>query len=574
MYILGVNAYHGDSSACLLKNGVIVAAIEEERIRRIKHWAGFPSESIKFCLKYEGISLNKVDYITISRDPKANFYKKLFYALRSSVKFTSIMDRVKNHRRINLIENDFSSFFDVSLIQIKKRIYNIEHHRSHIASAFFASRFNKSAIISIDGFGDFTSTMTAIGEGNSFKVLDEVNFPHSLGVFYTSVTQFLGFLNYGDEYKVMGLSSYGKPVYLDCLKEIVYMTSDGFFKLNKKYFKHFQNGINMSWENGMPYIDKLYTKKWIDLFGEPRLVDDKLEQRHINLACSVQRYIEKIIFKLLNNLHYKTGVDNICVTGGVAQNSVVNGKILSNTNFNNIYIPSAGHDSGTAIGSALFLYNQILEHKRLPEIKTAYFGNQYSTNEITTLLKEREVEYKFLSDELLFDYVADKIISGGVIGWFQGRSEFGPRALGHRSIIVDPRRKDAKELLNKKIKMRESFRPFAPSILSDKIQEYFMQDVNVPFMEQVFDIKVEKQKEIPAVTHVDGTGRLQSVDKKISPKFYKLISAFAKKTGVPILLNTSFNENEPIVNEPIEALECFLRTEMDVLVMENIIIER
>ena len=574
MYILGINAYHGDSSACLLKDGEVACATEEERFRRIKHWAGFPSEAIKFCLEDEGISIEQVDYITISRDPKANFYKKIIHSLRHSIGLSVIWDRLINSKRVSSVKFELASIFELPVSAIKAKLYNIEHHRSHIASSFFASRFNESAILSIDGFGDFTSTMTAVGKGNKFQVLNEVNYPHSLGIFYTIVTQFLGFPNYGDEYKVMGLAPYGKPKFLKQLEDILSISDDGLFTLNKKYFKHFKQGVAMDWDNGSPFIDSLYTKAWTDLLGTPRKKGDELEQWHIDLATSVQRFTENVIFHLLNHLHAKTGLDNICITGGVAQNSVANGKIIENTPFKNIYVPSAGHDAGTSIGSALYLYNQILGKERLEETTSAFFGKKATHEEIIASLDERNVSYSILSDDDLFEKVTTKLVNGGVVGWFQGRAEFGPRALGNRSIIVDPRRTDAKDLLNKKIKRRESFRPFAPSILKEAVSDYFVQKDNVPFMEKVFDIKKEKHAEIPAVTHVDGTGRLQSVDADISPRYHKLISKFAEKTGVPILLNTSFNENEPIVNKPEEALDCFLRTKMDMLVMENIIIER
>ena len=574
MYILGINAYHGDSSACLLKDGIVVCATEEERIRRIKHWAGFPSQAIKFCLEDEGITIEQVDYITISRDPKANFYKKILHALRYSMSISAIWDRLGNSKKVSSVKQELANLFHLPISSIKAEVHNIEHHRSHIASSFFASPFKESAILSIDGFGDFTSTMTAVGSGNKFKVLKEVNYPHSLGVFYTAVTQFLGFPNYGDEYKVMGLAPYGKPKYLKELEQILKLSDDGFFKLNKKYFKHFKEGVAMDWEGGSPTIESLFTKDWEDLFGKSREKGAKLEQWHIDLATSAQKFTEKVIFHLLNHLHQETGSENICITGGVAQNSVANGRILENTPFKNIYIPSAGHDAGTSIGSALFLYNQLLGNSRMPEITSAYFGSKFNHEEIIKVLDKEGVSYTILSDDDLFERVSDKLVDGGVVGWFQGRAEFGPRALGNRSILVDPRRKDAKDLLNEKIKRRESFRPFAPSILKEAVGEYFIQHDAVPFMEKVFDIKKEKYEQIPAVTHVDGTGRLQSVDKNVSPRYHKLISKFAEKTGVPILLNTSFNENEPIVNKPEEALACFLRTKMDMLVMENIIIER
>ncbi len=574
MYILGVNAYHGDSSACLIKNGVVVCAIEEERIRRIKHWAGFPSESIKFCLDDEGITIEQIDYITISRDPKANFHKKLLYILRYKTSIPRVYSRLRNYKKVAKIKEQIANLFQVPEYIIKAKVYNIEHHRSHIASSFFASSFRQSAILSVDGFGDFTSTMSAIGNGNNFQVLNQVNYPHSLGLFYTTVTQFLGFPNYGDEYKVMGLAPYGRPRYLKDLEQAIKLNSDGFFKLNKLFFKHFDEGVLMNWEGGVPMIATLFTKKWEDIFGQSRRNEDKIEQFHFDLAASAQKLTENVIFHMLNHLHKETGCTNICITGGVAQNSVVNGKILKNTPFKKIYIPSAAHDAGTSIGSGLYLYNKLLGNERKREITTAYFGSCFSNKEIIQILDAKSIKHNVLSDDDLFEKVSECLVQGKVVGWFQGRSEFGSRALGHRSILVDPRRKDAKELLNSKIKMRESFRPFAPSVLKEFVSEYFKQNDNSLFMEKVFDIKENKKEYIPAVTHVDGTGRLQSVDKDISPRYQKLISKFAEKTGIPILLNTSFNENEPIVNTPNEALDCFLRTKMDLLVMENVIIER
>ena len=574
MYILGINAFHGDSSACLIKDGVVVCATEEERIRRIKHWAGFPSEAIKFCLNDEGITIDMIDHITISRNPKINLHKKILYILKNPLSILSALQRFINSRKVVSIKKELELIFEIPSNKIKAKIHNIEHHRSHIGSSFFASSFKNAAILSIDGFGDFTSTMTALGSENKFKILNEINYPHSLGIFYTTVTQFLGFPNYGDEYKVMGLAPYGKPKYLKELEKIIYITDNGSFKLNKKFFKHFNEGVQMDWNGGSCKIESLFTKEWENIFVGCRKVNEEIEQWHIDLACSVQRHTEKIMFHILNDLYEKTKCENLCISGGVAQNSVVNGKILENTPFKNLYVPSAGNDAGTSIGSAMYLYNQILGNKRMPEITTSFFGYRTTNDKITKLLNSKNINFIKVKEENLYKIVVDKIISGGVIGWFQGRAEFGPRALGNRSIIVDPRRKDAKELLNNKIKRRESFRPFAPSILKEYISDYFIQSSYVPFMEKVYEIKKNKHNEIPAVTHVDGTGRLQSVDSKVSPKYYNLINEFYKRTGTPILLNTSFNENEPIVNKPEDALDCFLRTEMDMLVLENIIIER
>lgn len=574
MYILGLNAFHGDSSACILKDGEVIVALEEERIRRIKHWAGFPTEAIKYCLKDAGISIKEIDHITISRDPSVNVFKKIKHTLKNKISFSTILDRYTNSKKIKSVKAMLAEEFGVSENEIKAEIHNIEHHRSHLASAFFASPFEESAIVSIDGFGDFTSTMIATGKGNQIEVLDAVHFPHSAGIFYTSFTQYLGFPKYGDEYKIMGLAPYGKPLYVDKLKDVIIFKDNGLFELNLKYFTHHKNGVKMSWEGGEPDIESIFSEYMVEKFGPVRKREEELTQYHKDLAASIQRVCEELIFHILNHLQKRTGLENLCIAGGVAQNSVANGKVLQNTTFKNVYIPSAGHDAGTSMGSALYLYNHILKQKRVAPMYTAALGSHFSNNEIEEYLKTQNVKYEKQTDEELNHRVTECIINGGVVGWFQGRAEFGPRALGHRSIIADPRRADAKEILNLKIKRRESFRPFAPSILKEAVGEYFVNADSVPFMEKVYLIKEEMRSKIPAVTHVDGTGRLQSVDAKTEPKYHALISAFNKKTGVPILLNTSFNENEPIVNTPANALDCFLRTKMDMLVLENFIVTR
>jgi len=574
MYILGLNAYHGDSAACIFKDGELIVASEEERFRRIKHWAGFPSEAIKFCLKEAGISIEQVDHVTLSRDPKANFNQKIFHVLKNGIGLKTLIDRLSNRKKVSSVKEEFLKAFNLEESNFKAQIHNIEHHRSHLASAFFASPFEESAILSIDGFGDFSSTMIAIGKGNKIEVLDSVQYPHSVGVFYTAFTQFLGFPHYGDEYKVMGLAPYGKATLVDKLRDVLIFKEDGLFEINKKYFLHPKKGVKMTWEDGIPEIDELYSSFLVEKFGQPRHKDEPLSDYHKDLAASVQRICEELIFHVLNHLHKRTGIENICIAGGVAQNSVANGKLKLNTPFKNIYIPPAGHDAGTSIGSALYLYNQLLDKPRIKPMFNPFTGSKFTNEEIEILLKEKNITYNKLDNDLLFDKVTDCLIGGGVVGWFQGRAEFGPRALGHRSILADPRRNDVKEILNLKIKRRESFRPFAPSILKEAVSDFFEQTDNVPFMEKVFVIKPEKRELIPAVTHVDGTGRLQSVDKLVEPKYYGLIEAFGKKSGVPVLVNTSFNENEPIVNTPQQALDCFLRTKMDMLVMENIIIQR
>jgi carbamoyltransferase len=574
MLLLGLNAHHADSSAAIFKDGVLIAATEEERFRRIKHWAGFPSEAMKFCLKEAGVTLKDVDHICIGRDPKAKFWKKVLFVLKSmGKKNTLLSDRVRNSKKIASIESELAAISGLSEAAIKSKIVNVEHHRSHLASAFFASPFDEAAILSIDGSGDFTTTMIAVGRGTQIEVLDSVDFPVSAGLFYTAFTQYLGFPHYGDEYKVMGLAPYGSPVYLEEVRKILQFKKNGLFGWDATYFAN-PTEIKLDYSTHVPLISVLYGEKMVSTFGPPRKEGEELTQKHKDLAASVQRVCEELILHILNHLQKKTGMKNLCLAGGVAQNSVANGKIIEQTTFENLYIPSAGHDAGISMGSALYAYNHILKQKRGSAIYSAYTGSKFSNEEIEAILKAKNIAYERLSDEALYDKITAKLIEPGVVGWFSGRAEFGPRALGARSILADPRNTKAKDLLNLKIKRRESFRPFAPSILSEYVGEYFEKVEEVPFMEKVFPIRKEKREIIPAVTHADGTGRLQTVMKEVSPRYHALIETFRKKTGVPILLNTSFNENEPIVNTPQEALDCFLRTQMDMLVLENCVVER
>ena len=574
MIIIGINAYHADSSAAIFVNGELVAATEEERFRRIKHWAGFPSEAIKFCLREAGVALNEVDYVCIGRDPKAKRWNKIKYVLSNlGKKNTLLSDRIKNSRKVSTIEAELAAISGMSEADIKPKIRNVEHHRSHLASAFFASPFEEAAILSIDGSGDFTTTMLAVGRGNQIEVLDSLDFPVSAGLFYTAFTQYLGFPHYGDEYKVMGLAPYGEPKYVDKIRQIIRFEDNGMFNWDASYFAP-PTEIRLGYEGNIPTVSTLFSEKFESLLGPARINGAELTQDHKDIAASVQRVCEDLIIHLLKHLQDRTGLKNVCIAGGVAQNSVANGKILSSTKFEHLYIPSAGHDAGISMGAALYVYNHELKHPRAKAVYSAYTGSRFTNDEIEQFLKSRDIKYTRLSDAELYDKVTDKLIEPGVVGWFSGRAEFGPRALGGRSIIADPRNNKAKELLNAKIKRRESFRPFAPSILKEYVADYFTRVEDVPFMEKVFPIKPEKHAEIPAVTHVDGTGRLQTVTRDVSPRYYALIDRFREKTGVPILLNTSFNENEPIVNTPEEALNCFLRTQMDMLVLENCVIER
>ncbi len=572
MYILGLNAYHADSSAAIFKDGVMIAATEEERFRRIKHWAGFPSMAIDFCLKEAGITLKEVDHIAIGRDIKAKYWRKWLYMLKNPSDISGVLNRRRNAAQITSLEEEFVKLDSrISLKEIETKIHYVEHHRAHLASTFFASPFERAALLSIDGSGDFSTTMIGIGDGNQINVLESLDFPHSAGLFYTAFTQWLGFPHYGDEYKVMGLAPYGEAKYTGKVKDVLLFKENGLFELNLAYFRKDLLGIT-DYKNHIPTIEQLFSVYFVEKFGPVRKRDEPLTQYHKDIATSVQRVTEELIFHILKVLHKKTGIDKVCIAGGVAQNSVANGKITRNTPFSEVYIPSAGHDAGISMGAALYVYNHILKNPKKPAIWTAYTGSKFSNEEIESYLTNRNIPYKRYTDDELYEVVANRLVNAGVVGWFSGRAEFGPRALGARSILADPSRADAKELLNSKIKRRESFRPFAPSILEEYVEEYFDVNDKVPFMEKVFPIKKEKQNLIPAVTHVDGTGRLQSVNKDISPRYYRLIDTFRKKSGIPILLNTSFNENEPIVNSPEHALDCYLRTNMDMLVLENCVI--
>lgn len=568
--VLGLNAYHADSSAAIFVDGILIAATEEERFRRIKHWAGFPSEAIKFCLGEVGCSLSEVNAITLGRDPQAKKLNKAAFVLKHPrVAVALWSQRSANKDDIILLHERFREVEpDVDTEMVKGKIQFIEHHRSHLASAFYPSPYDEAAILSIDGSGDFTTTMLGRGKGTNIEVLESVDFPASVGLFYTAFTQFLGFPHYGDEYKVMGLAPYGNPQYVDKVAQVLPLKDGGLYHWKSEFF-NFSNGV-VSYPDNLPTVAPLFGRKFEDLFGPARQKEDDLTQYHMDLAASVQRHTEEVIFHVLRRLHELTGLTRVCIAGGVAQNSVANGKITRNTPFEEVYIPSAGHDAGISMGSAQFQIHQNLGRARTAPIYSAYTGSQFSDEDIETYLKSRDVAYERIkSDSELYDRVSDALIGGSVVGWFSGRAEFGPRALGARSIVVDPRRSDAKDLLNAKIKRRESFRPFAPSILEEHVADWFELDEPVPFMEKVFPILESRHAEIPAVTHVDGSGRLQSVMKSVAPRYHGLISRFHEKTGVPILLNTSFNENEPIVNAPVHALECYLRTSMDMLVLGN-----
>ena len=579
--ILGLNAYHGDASACILKDGVLLAAVEEERFLRIKHWAGFPAKSIEYCLYEAGCSLSDIDTIAINSDPKANFFKKVAHIFKYRSAMAMIQDRFKNATaRKSLHANLIDAFPDQ---RFKGNVRNIEHHLAHLSSAFFVSPYEKASVISVDGFGDFASGSWGVGMGSKIELEDQVNYPHSLGAFYQAITQYIGFPNYGDEYKVMGLAPYGRPIYLEEMRELVLLQDDGSYKLNLDYFIFHKEKVAYEWDGGSPSVGRLFSDKLVELLGEVRTVGGELTQKHKDIAASAQLMFESALMHMLNRIHERHGLDSLCIAGGCGNNSVANGKIRRLTKFKNVYVAASAGDAGGAIGAAYAAHFERNERNTdLSLMDHAYLGPSATDDEIEALLSKNSSkllkdEFEIIKTESLASLVkltATAISEGLVIGWFQGRMEWGPRALGNRSILGDPRRADMKEILNQKIKRRESFRPFAPSVIREKVSEWFDEDDEVPFMMKVFPVKLEKRALIPAVTHVDGSGRLQTVYEKTNPRYYALIAEFCSITGIPIVLNTSFNENEPVVCKPEEALDCFLRTKMDVVVLNDFLIRR
>lgn len=574
MYILGINAYHGGASATIIKDGRLIAAVEEERFTRQKYWAGFPTQSIRFCLKAAGISVQDLDHVGVSRNPSANLIKKVMFTVTRRPSLSLLKDRFKNAAKVGDLKSQLATALSVEPNSLRAQFHNVEHHRAHMASAFFVSPFNEAAILSVDGMGDFVSTMTGTGQDNKLAVLETVNFPHSLGNFYTVICQWLGFPKYGDEGKVMGLAPYGQPRYMAEMAKILRWQRDGSFELDLDYFTTFADGNLMSWDGGTPQIPYLFNGNLARLLGEPRQPHEPLTEYHHDVAASLQKTLEEVEMAIIYKLQQETGQKNVCMAGGVALNSSFNGKLLPCTDFEEIFIQPAAGDAGTSLGVCYYIYHQLLNQPRTYEMTHAYTGPEYPNTDIEAALKRYNLAAQTLDDDALCDRAAELVAGQNVVGWFQGKMEWGPRALGNRSIIADPRYAETKDILNARIKRREKFRPFAPAILAKATADYFDQSYPDPFMLKVYNIHPEKQAEIPAVTHVDGTGRLQTVERQINPRYYGLIKAFGEKTGVPVVLNTSFNENEPIVCTPAEAIDCFVRTRMDALVIGNYLVKK
>jgi carbamoyltransferase len=578
MYILGINAYHGNASAAIIADGRLIAAVEEERFNRVKYAAGFPAAAIRYCLDTAGITLREVNHIAIPRNPWARLGTKLFYALRMPSFAT---ERAKVLTQFVGIPEALARAFDVSPDFIRAKFHRVEHHQAHLASTFFVSPFDQAALLSADGLGDFASTMWGVGHGNRMHVDGSIAFPHSLGLYYTAMSQYLGFRKFGDEYKVMGLAAYGEPAYLEEYRRIVRNTRGIGFCLGLKYFKHHRTGPEMTWRDSdkTPELGAMYSDYMAKRLGPARDPAAPVEKKHRDGAATLQARLEEVLFQMLRGLHARTKQKALCLAGGVAFNCVANGKIVDQTPFEKIFVQPAAGDAGLAIGAAYYVHNQILGLQRTFVMEHSYWGPGYSHEKISAAIKasplqSEGLEILELHEKAIAIEAAKEVADGKILGWFQGRAEWGPRALGNRSIVADPRRPDMKETLNARIKHREMFRPFAPSILAESTGEYFEKSDPVPFMTQAYSVRPEKRDVIPAPTHVDGTGRLQTVTYQENPRYWRLIREFANLTGVPVVLNTSFNDNEPIVCRPEEAIDCFRRTKMDVLVLGDFLIRK
>jgi carbamoyltransferase len=577
MNILGINAYHGNASAAIVCEGRLVAAVEEERFNRVKYAAGFPAHAIRYCLKEASLELKDIDHVAVPRNPYARLGTKLFYAMRMP---SFARERVKVLAKFTGIPEALAQVFDTDPAKIAAKFHRIEHHQAHLASAFFVSPFERAALLSADGLGDFASTMWGTGEGGRMKIDGAIAFPHSLGLFYSAVTQYLGFLKFGDEYKVMGLAAYGEAEQLEAFRDIVRANGDG-FRLGLDYFTHHRSGPEMSWADAdkTPTMGRMFSEAMERRLGPKRNPEEPLEQRHRNLASALQARLEEVYLGMLKKLAERTGLKAVCLAGGVAFNCVANGKIFDTTGFEQVYVHPAAGDGGLAVGAAFFVWHQILGKPRSFVMDHAYWGPGYTRDEIrhaidASGLPQNGWRVEELAEDHLMQRTAAIVADGKILGWFQGRAEWGPRALGNRSIVADPRRPEMKEILNQRIKHREIFRPFAPSILAESTGEWFEKSHPSPFMTLAYSVRPGKRDKIPAPTHVDGTGRLQTVTREANPRYWSLIKAFEQLTGLPVVLNTSFNDNEPIVCRPEEALDCFQRTQMDALVLGDFLITR
>jgi carbamoyltransferase len=565
MLILGLNMFHADASAAIVVDGEVKFAIAEERLNRHKHFGGFPALAVKSCLDAVGAKISDVEHVAVGQDSDANLAKKVQYALANPAKILNFIRLRQRKEVMRDVRSLLAKALDVDSSHLRFQEHHLEHHIAHIASAYYCSPWEKAAGFSYDGSGDFVSTMMARCEGNEIEVLDRVFLPHSLGSLYTMICEFIGYTKYGDEGKVMGLAPYGKDTYCKEINKIA-ASKNGGFQLDLSYFKPLGSNQGMQvLPDGTVRLARHFSDRMEKQFGNPRQPHTEIAQRDMDLAYALQQRFEEIFFHLLNRLHERMPADDLAMAGGCALNSVANGKLFDLTPFRRTYIQPAAGDEGLAIGAALHTYHSVLKQPQRHVLEDSYLGPEFSESRIQSALQNAGLESRRLERESLLEAVADQIAAGNVVGWFQGRMEWGPRALGNRSIVAHPGLPNMKDVLNARIKHREWFRPFAPSILADYQHEYFEHDHPSPFMLHVYKIRPEKRKSLCAVNHVDDTGRLQSVTREENPLYYDLISAFHRKTGIPVILNTSFNENEPIVCTPEEAIDCFQRTRMDVL---------
>ena len=592
MYILGISSFYHDSAAAIIYKGEIIAAVQEERFSRKKNDSSFPINSIKYCLKEANISIEQVGYFVFYEKPFLKFERLLetylAYAPRGFKSFSKSMPLWIKEKLFqkNLIKKEINKIFNTK-INLEDKLLFCEHHFSHASSAFYPSPFSNSAILTLDGVGEWNTTTVGVGNENKISIYKEINFPHSIGLLYSAFTFFSGFKVNSGEYKLMGLAPYGVPKYINIIKDnIIDIADDGSFYLNMKYFSYCTDL-------------RMINKKFTDLFkNKERLSEENIKQFHMDIAASIQKVIEEVVIKLAFNIKKETKQKNLCMSGGVALNCVSNGLLVKKNIFENIWIQPASGDAGGALGCALGVYYQMLNKKRLinkklDSMRGTYLGPSYSENEIKISLDKLEANYNYLPKENIIKTTSKELADGKIVGWMNGRMEFGPRSLGARSILADPRIKDMQKKLNLKIKFRESFRPFAPSILRNHLNEYFDLDIDSPYMLLIAKIKKDKQKKmskeeeklfgieklniirskIPGVTHVDYTGRIQTVHKETNIDFFKLISSFNNLTKCPLLINTSFNvRGEPIVCSPEDAYKCFMGTELDMLVIENFIL--
>lgn len=567
-YILGLNSYHPDSSACLFKDGKLLCAIEEERYSRIKHHSGFPYQSIKKCLEYSKISIDQITKVTVNKRPLSNiYYKALYFSKNSSKKNVSRMKKaVDFNQRLNA---DFIKYFNKD---IKSKILNVDHHICHLLISYFSSNYKNSNLLSIDGFGDFASIYYGIFKNNKLSIKKKTIFPNSLGIFYQAITQLLGFKDYGDEYKVMGMSAYGKN-YISLFDEIISFDRKNFVKLNLEYFNFLNKDILKSGNKNNPDIPNLFSKKLERQLIRQRKVNENIKNIHFDIAYSLQLKYEEIILKIVNEIKYDQISSNLCLSGGCANNSLANGKILKY--FKNLNISYASGDNGGAIGSVLYYLHKKKYKIDRKSVSSPYLGINHTYKRIEELIDKSKFNIKFYhSDEVLLNKIANCLKKNQVVSICRGRSEFGPRALGNRSILANPSKKNIRDILNEKIKQREKFRPFAPSVLDFMQNQYFETNKKIPYMTEVIYANKNKAGKINGAIHVDGTCRIQTVSKKINPFYFKLIHKFFNKTKIPVLLNTSFNIKEPIVETPEDAYKCFRRSKIDILIIDNFLISR